>query len=433
MAVLYVKNTGSNTAPYDTWAKAATTLGTAIAASSAGDTIWVSHQHAETSASSINYGAVGTYTATTRILCGNDGAQPPTALATTATITTTGTSNIAFTDTNSFVYVYGITFFVGTGSGNVRMDMYQLEYGYFEQCSFRMVATGVGSQINVGCTVWKNCTVKFGAAYTDVIACNVSGGGGTFHWKSGSILSGSSSPVTMFTCGWEGQRTLVENVDFSNLGTTWNFVDTNLKGHICTMRNCKLPASWTGAIGTPNVDFAADFYEMVNSDSSGTTYVLRQAGPRGTVAHETTLVRTGGASISWKVASYSSCKDTVSACFTPEIVELVESGSAVTATVEILHDSATNLTNAEIYMRMDYLGNASYPLGTMATTECDKATTPTDVAASSAVWTTTGMSNPNKQKLAITFTPQLRGLIYVRVYLAKASKTVYIDPKITLQ
>lgn len=45
MANLYVASTGSNTAPYDTWAKAATAPLTATAAAAAGDTIY---QHAET-------------------------------------------------------------------------------------------------------------------------------------------------------------------------------------------------------------------------------------------------------------------------------------------------------------------------------------------------------------------------------------------------
>ena len=42
------------------------------------------------------------------------------------------------------------------------------------------------------------------------------------------------------------------------------------------------------------------------------------------------------------------------------------------------------------------------------------------------------MSNPNKQKLSVTFTPQQIGTIKCRVCLAKTSKTVYVDPIATL-
>ena len=39
------------------------------------------------------------------------------------------------------------------------------------------------------------------------------------------------------------------------------------------------------------------------------------------------------------------------------------------------------------------------------------------------------MSNPNKQKMAISFTPQKKGYVYVRFMLAKTNYTVYVDPK----
>ncbi len=41
MANRYVYTGGSNTSPYDTWAKAATTLVSAISGSAAGDDFWV--------------------------------------------------------------------------------------------------------------------------------------------------------------------------------------------------------------------------------------------------------------------------------------------------------------------------------------------------------------------------------------------------------
>ena len=42
------------------------------------------------------------------------------------------------------------------------------------------------------------------------------------------------------------------------------------------------------------------------------------------------------------------------------------------------------------------------------------------------------MSNPNKQKISVSFTPQMKGAVHVKVCLAKASTTVYVDPYITL-
>jgi hypothetical protein len=41
------------------------------------------------------------------------------------------------------------------------------------------------------------------------------------------------------------------------------------------------------------------------------------------------------------------------------------------------------------------------------------------------------MSNPNEFKCSVTVTPGKAGPITARVYLAKASTTIYVDPIIT--
>lgn len=118
----------------------------------------------------------------------------------------------------------------------------------------------------------------------------------------------------------------------------------------------------------------------------------------------------------------------------PEIVRWNETvGSAITATIEILHDSATNIQDDEIWMEMQYLGTSGVPLSLFVDdAAADYLATPADQADSSASWTTTGMTNPNTQKLSVTFTPQEKGFIHAVVKLAKASYTVYVDPKITV-
>ena len=108
-------------------------------------------------------------------------------------------------------------------------------------------------------------------------------------------------------------------------------------------------------------------------------------------------------------------------------------GSPITVTVEILRDSATALTDAEIWLEVSYLSASGTPLGAVARNiAADVFTTPANQASSSETWTTTGMSNPNTQALAVTFTPQMAGFLMARVMLAKASTTVYVDPKLTV-
>ena len=118
----------------------------------------------------------------------------------------------------------------------------------------------------------------------------------------------------------------------------------------------------------------------------------------------------------------------------PEIVQWNETtGSAITATIEIVHDSVTSITDQQIWMEVQYLGTSGTPLALFVDdAAADYITATADQADSSASWTTTGMTNPNTQKLNVTFTPQEKGFIHAVVRLAVASKTVYVDPKITV-
>src|SRR3990167_6093507 len=117
MANIYVRSTDGNDADDGTtWALADATLTGAAAADVAGDVIWVSQVHAESTAAAITFNWDGTAAAPIRVVCGNDAAEPPTALATTATVTTTGNSTITCQSGIDYVYFYGIKFNSGSAA-----------------------------------------------------------------------------------------------------------------------------------------------------------------------------------------------------------------------------------------------------------------------------------------------------------------------------
>ena len=102
-------------------------------------------------------------------------------------------------------------------------------------------------------------------------------------------------------------------------------------------------------------------------------------------------------------------------------------------TCEILHDSVTNLQDDEVWLETEYLGTSGFPLSLFANDRAaDILATPADQAASTETWTTTGLTNPNRQKLVTTQTPQEKGYYRCRVGLAKASYTVYACPKLSI-
>jgi hypothetical protein len=118
----------------------------------------------------------------------------------------------------------------------------------------------------------------------------------------------------------------------------------------------------------------------------------------------------------------------------PEIVKWNETtGSSVTATVEFVHDSTTNMTDKEIWIEVMYLGTSGVPLGSFITdAAANYLSSAADQTDSSETWTTTGLTNPNTQKLSVSFTPQEKGFVHAVVKVAVASKTVYVDPVLTL-
>jgi hypothetical protein len=443
MTTYYVDNAGSNTAPYDTWAKAAVQLQTAVTASAAGDTIYVAHTHAETAAnSSITLTCPGTESSITRILCVNTGTG---VVATTATVTRTSTSDIFI---YGYLYCYGITFKTGSGGVNSRIwlasNTQQTEQHY-EQCAFQIGSTATSSQnINIGTTsfaqariiTWTNCYVKLGAAGSQRVSVNYA----QLNWSGGGFQSGTATPDALigFNNSISPAEVILSGLDLSNVSSTAAIFDARYSIPVlAVLRNSKLPASWTGTIFTGTIT-QASFGALYNCDDGSTNYRLLTSAYHGSVQSETVIVRTGGASdgttpLSWKMTSSAANKYPIAVLKSPEIVQWNETtGSSITATIEVITDNVT-LTDTECWLEVEYLGTSGNPLSLFVSdAAANVLATPVNQTTSTEAWTTTGLTTPTKQKFSVTFTPQHKGFIHAVVKLAKASTTVYVDPKLTV-
>lgn len=419
------------------WADAKATMAGIDAIDTAGDTIYVAQTHSETTAAAVSYAFAGTTASPTKIICGDKAAQPPTSLSTTAVIATTGnTSSITST---LIGYCYGVTFDAGqTGTGISSFLNRGAGVCVYDNCTFKLSSTGTNSRIDAGnsntiSSSYINCSFKFGAAGQLII-------GTTFSIKGGSVLSGGTSPNTLFNTVGGAAPITVDGFDLSNCSSSVNITSNSNTGVLMVLRDCKLPSSWTGSLNasTPGT---GSVFEMFNCDSGDTHYRYRKATQVGTMQDETTLVRSGGANdgvttYSYKMVSNANCQGPHQTLDTPEFVIYIpaaSTGSSQNATISVLRDSATNLKDTEIWAEAMYLGTSGVPLASFA----DDAASSLPIAAGAdqdadagSSWTTTGMSNPNKQKCVVTFTPQEEGYLHVKVRLAKASTTVYIDPKI---
>lgn len=447
MAIIYVRSTdGSDADNGSTWALAKGTLAGAAAIDAAGDTIYVSQVHAESSAASQTIALAGTAASPVRVICGDDSAEPPTAASAAGVVTTTGNFGIAI---SGHGYIYGLTFNSGSGANNVNINLTTGLNGWqlFENCVFKVLGTTGGSivlgQAGTNCnntTYWKNCNVE-----VTVAAGSVSILGG-FVWEGGAWLyNGSTTPTTLFTHDDRGLGgVLISGVDFSALGTTFNiFAAAASTPVLAVIRNCKFPASWSGSLGTP--DRYGVRHEMYNCDSADTNYRMWIEDYQGSIKSDTSVYNDAGASdgttpLSWMMKTSANAKWHMGGLKSGEIVKWNETtGSSVTATVEIVHDGASAFKDDEIWLEVMYLGTSGAPLGAwISDTKADVLASGTAQATSTATWTgdsgtgPNGSSTWNTLKLEVAFTPQEKGFIHARVCMAVASKTAYVDPLLTV-
>lgn len=421
------------------WANAHTTLTAAITAASAGDIYYVAHDHAESTAGAVTLTFKGTITTPDRVLCVNRaGTVPPVAadLRTTATVTTTGANAITV---RGFVYGYGIIFNCGTGASAASFNFANTAAANetWEACAFNLVTSASSSLINCGGLSsgvstrinLVNSTVSFGAT-GQLIQLNgilqISG-------KPGSVfVTGATIPTTLFGPGVSGSNLFISGMDLSASASGKTLFGASMAvGQPVLTQNCKLDSAVTiSATPGSTADGGVDLIGCHSTTNAARNERYRYTG---TLTTETTIVRTSGASdgttsYSWKVVTTANAKrDFPFECF--EGVLWNTTLSAQTLTIPIITDNVT-LTDAEIWLEVEYLGSAATPVTTLITdANATVLTTAANQTSSSSTWTTTGLTTPLKQELAVTFTPAMVGPIRWRVKVAKASTTVYIDPK----
>lgn len=433
----YVRSTdGNNTDDGSTWALAKATI--AGATGTAGETIYVSQAHAETQATGLTITFSGTPANPNVVLCGNDAASPPTADATSATVSTTSQAGISIAGS---AIVKGIAFQCGNGANYSNLSINAAStgsYQRYEDCAFRLNDTHPSSGIAVSCpdsasgyeTDFLNCNFKV------TNASHIFSLRGKVTIKGGGYESGTTVPSNVFYLGGNGASgdVRIDGFDFSNLSSsTYLFADAGRPGR-AVLNGCKLPASWTVSRLVSSNAIPQSRFELYNSTPSGGAAIpFHVVDFRGTAAYDSTIVKASGSDIGTaKIVTTADAKEANGGFRLFDLlVNNTSTGSEKTATVEFVRDSAANLTNAEIWLEVYYLTTGG-KVAMASSRRASPLAAATDCPSSSASWTTTGMATPNKQKIDVSFTPQVAGLVRAVVCVAKASTTVYIDAKLTV-
>lgn len=442
MSSYYVKSGAAGAADGSSWTDAFTTDAAALAVVAAGDTVYESHQHAESTAGNISItSASATPAGRIKIECVNDGAAPPTAGATTATVDVTGNSSITFT---SYLEVSGTIFRTqasnNTGNINILTGTTAPGWVRLNDCSLLIRSTNTAPRLSTGpasgqvashhLVEFNNVIVGFGEATQAMIVRT------PLRWKGGS-LSGTA-PTTLFksVATTTPGLVVVSGVDLSLMGSGCSLVD--VASTACSrflFLNCKLGASVVLTTGT-NPGPGGTQVDLINCDSGDTITRFQRHRYQGDVYSETTIVRTsGGASDGVNPFSRKMVTTANSSFHLPLEGEPIpfwcESTSSQTATIEVVTDNVT-LKDSEAWIEIEYLGTSGYPLSVFTSDRAASlVATGVNQTTSTTTWTTTGLTTPVKQKLSATFTPSKRGPYIARVMLAKASTTMYYDPKVS--
>lgn len=424
--VFTARRPGWSTSSTPNWTFATPYFTYALSACNSGnhDRVYVSNNHNE------NYTASQTFNTVqyTSVLCVDDGAAPPTALATGAILSTTG-STYSLSATSSQSYWYGITFNAGISSSSTSANI--SANGRFEKCQFILSSTGSTTAINLGGR-FINCDFKFSA--TGQV---INDGQSPFYWTGGSLLSGGTSPNNL-TNSTKYAGTAVNIFDGLDLTNASASINLNWGNGSFSFRNIKLPNSWSGQVVGNGSSYPDGYAELENPDLGSGTYYARATQAGSTIINERTIVRTGGANNgspwSLKVTCTGGGHDMPTGQFaTKEMVLWNDTvGSERVVTVEFVCNSAT-LKNSEAWIEVSYLGNASSTQGSFATSRCGLLATPADCPMSQATWTTTGLGSPVTQKCQVTITPQVAGFVHVRFFIARTAYSItYVDPMFTL-
>lgn len=200
------------------------------------------------------------------------------------------------------------------------------------------------------------------------------------------------------------------------------FVDCKVNGSTSLAPD----GSWT---------YPEEHVRYVNCDSGDTTYEFEDHDPFAALTVDTSVYANGGAAVdgtnlSWKIVTTAACTE-YWPYVTPWVAVWVDAGSK-TFSMEIVSDGG-DFDDRDCWMEVEYLGDASYPLGTFDSTRNAEPFdgTAVDLSAGSATWTGTGgFGAETKDKVSLSGTVNRSGYARTRLVVAKASQTLYVDPQV---
>lgn len=446
MANRYVYSGATGTGDGTSFTNAYTSLATAIAAGAAGDVYLIASDHVDTNTTaSVTFTFKGTAAAPDIAISVNRTSGLPEVGARIQTSggnfsITIATAASGVTTLDGLVINAASAPTLNTNSGLIQISPASFSYILARNCLLVTNANNSSrAQVN-----GSNCKVVFentsvltgGTASAQTLAATQ-----PFTWRnstpyvtSGSGFTGGSIPPVIFDTSTTAVTSL-ENCDLTAFSGKTTLTTAGTLKRI-SFSGCKMPPLASLPVANLN---RADMVEIITCSDAGATDRAERHTTSGAFTLERTIARTGGASdganpVTFKMQGTASNQrgDPITSLELAFNFTSAEVGAAKTLTFHTLTDGQT-LTNAEFWAEVSYMaGNSA--LATQLSSAAGAIDTPTSLTSDTATgWTTTGVTTPVKQKVALTFTPQRAGDARVVFRMAKAgtgiSSLVYVDPK----
>ncbi len=398
----------------------------------AGGNVYIHKTHSQTGlTSTINF-ANGTVTSPVKLICVDKDAGDVTA---TGAVVSWSTANTGLTGN---VDIYGVTL---GGAGTNTPTLNSNGGGglmRFDTCTISQTGSSGPRIGNVARDQFRflNCTFDFSGASANTCTIVLPTASGDMEVVGGTITCRGGGQTNLLT-GQTGSGGTVEFRGVNISGTVTNLLSSSTSsGPGVLFDQCAMP-TYTNVFSTQPTSYYCRV--EIRRSTNGTISVPR-VGPdliadrAGQIAASLARYRTGGANdnqnanaYSWEMVANASALAFSSWLETPPIALEVAAGAQ---TVTLYIASGGTLKDDEFWIEVLSPSEAGSP-----TSQAKYQTTKAAYKAAGANITSDGTSTWNgagvgtAQKVSVSISPTVAGYVVLRGFFAKASGTVYVDPK----
>jgi hypothetical protein len=431
---------GSNTSPYDTAAKAATTLAAALGAVGATNDIIYALSTSSQAISTSTFTASATYATAEnpQRLYSVSSLGTPDTLTFGAKLTQVTTGDdftiSGYWDINGLDFDLSLSTAVGQLSlgvsgiaANIKLTNCKFTSAtYSLSVNFMNLGVASGNSSINQSIILKNFTF-----YSNGTAVPFVVGSGYFELDN-LILSGTA-PTTIFKFVRGTSVVTLKNSDLTgNAWTNLLNVTATTTTFYFTIQNCKLPSSYTLYTGAISSDLST--ITLINASSGDINYQYAKYCLAGSIITidsvyaSTSPMQVGGVSVSDIFTSTASAGRSNTLSREYFIVEVADNTS-VTPFVEFLVQTsgAAALNNNEVYITAETVTVDGTTQGSQVTSHPGALATPSNCSAGTTAYTGDGYATERTHRVVTAaITTRQSGQVKITVHLAKASTAIYI-------